>query len=113
MRYLLIVIVLAVALVAALFMVPVDHGRPLLNWQYAKNHWQQPEQWLDDPKAVLNSHQSHARELYRWRDGAGNWQYGQIPPSGVQAEPVTVKAPTTITSEQMRGGQGVANEQQQ
>jgi hypothetical protein len=29
--------------------------------------------------------------MYRWKDRNGNWQYGDRPPAGVQAEPVTLK----------------------
>ncbi|EKF74758.1 hypothetical protein A11A3_07038 [Alcanivorax hongdengensis A-11-3] len=112
MRYLIIVIVLVAAVMAALFTLPVKNGNPVLNWQYVRDNWQQPQRWLDHPQALVNGRTDGSAELYRWRDRAGNWQYGQIPPAGVRAETVTVKAPTTMTSEDMRGGKRAADEQQ-
>ena len=113
MRYLLIIIVLLVVVLAALFTVPLGSGKPLLDWQHVEQNWQQPERLLDRKISPWMEESGDSAEMYRWRDPQGNWQYGQIPPPGVQAEPFTVKNPTTITAEKMRGGGGLEQQQQQ
>ncbi len=92
MRYLLIVIVLAAAVVAALFTVPAKNGEPLLDWQHVEQNWQEPQTLIGDgPDNLLK--ESGETTLFRWRDPQGNWQYGQIPPPGVDAEEMTIKSP--------------------
>jgi len=113
MRYLLIIIVLLVVVLAALFTVPLGSGKPLLDWQHVEQNWQQPERLLDRKISPWMEESGESAEMYRWRDPQGNWQYGQIPPPGVQAGPFTVKNPTTITAEKMRGGGGLEQQQQQ
>ncbi len=113
MRFMLIIIALLAMVLAAIFMVPLGGGKPLLDWQYVERHWQQPERLLDRRISPWFEENGESVEMYRWRDPQGNWQYGQIPPPGVQAEPFTVKAPETITAEEMRGGKGLEQQQQQ
>ena len=113
MRYLLIIIVLLTVVLAALFTVPLGGGAPLLDWQHVEQNWQQPERLLDGEISSWTEENGESAEMYRWRDPQGNWQYGQIPPPGVQAEPFTVKAPDTISAQQMRGGKGLEQQQQQ
>ncbi len=113
MRYLLIIIVLLVVVLAALFTVPLGGGKPLLDWQHVEQNWQQPERLLNRKISPWMEENGESAEMYRWRDPQGNWQYGQIPPPGVQAEPFTVKAPDTITAEEMRGGKVPEQKQQQ
>ena len=112
MRYFLIIVALIAALLAALFTIPLGGDKPLLNWQHVKENWQQPERLFDKGLSPW-VRQSGETELYRWRDPEGNWQYGQIPPPGVHAEAVTVKDPKTISAEEMRGGKGLEQTQQQ
>ena len=111
MRFLLIIVVLLLAVLAALFIVPLGGGKPLLDWQHVEQNWQQPEKLFDGSLFPWLEKKGDA-ELYRWRDPDGNWQYGQIPPPGVSAEPITVKAPDTISAEEMRGGKGLEETQQ-
>ncbi len=91
MRYFLILLVLIAAVVAALFFVPLENGKPLLNWQQVEDNWQDPDQLLDGGvESLVNK--SELTTLFRWRDPQGNWQYGQIPPPGVDAEEMTIQA---------------------
>ncbi len=110
MRYLGIFVVLAGVIAALLFNVPIGHGKPLLDWQQARDNWTQPAQWLTT--SWSSGGRSGEKRVYRWRDATGSWQYGQIPPPGVSAEPITVKAPDTISAEEMRGGKGLEETQQ-
>lgn len=114
MRYLVIVIVLIAAAVIALFTLPLtEQGNPLLDWQSVKANWREPGKVLDQARLPWGNRENKNVTVYRWRDPAGNWQYGQIPPPDAQAEPFTVKGPDTITAEQMRSGKGLNEEQQQ
>ena len=91
MRYFLILLVLIAAVIAALFFVPLENGKPLLNWQQVEDNWQDPGQLLDGGvESLVNK--SEQTTLFRWRDPQGNWQYGQIPPPGVDAEEMTIQA---------------------
>ena len=91
MRYFLILLVLIAAVVAALFFVPLENGKPLLNWQQVEGNWQDPDQLLDGGvESLVNK--SEQTTLFRWRDPQGNSQYGQIPPPGVDAEEMTIQA---------------------
>ena len=91
MRYFLILLALVVAVIAALFTVPMKNGKPMLDWQHVKENWQEPDKLIEDGVEGLAG-KSQETTLYRWRDPQGNWQYGQIPPPGVDAEETTIKA---------------------
>ncbi|MEQ3683021.1 MAG: DUF4124 domain-containing protein [Alcanivorax sp.] len=112
MRFLLIITVLLVAVLAALFIVPLGGGKPLLDWQHVERNWQQPAKLFDSNVSPWLEKKGQTG-LYRWRDPDGNWQYGQIPPPGVSVEPITVKAPDTISAEEMRGDKGLETQQKQ
>lgn len=96
MKYLFGIVVLAVAVVAALFLVPVENGRPLLDHERAQGLVRDTVQavapdrsgWVEGDGAPV---------LYRWRDGSGNWQYGDVPPPGVRAEPVEERKVKTVS----------------
>ena len=90
MRYFLILIALIVALGVALFTVPLENGKPMLDWQHVEENWQQPDKLVDEGLDGLLG-KSEETTLYRWRDPQGNWQYGQTPPPGVNAEETTVR----------------------
>lgn len=110
MRIPVIAIVLFVVVVTAAFVVPVRHGgKPALDWRQVRDHWRHPGQWLAAPGSRAGGEEMRA---YRWRDARGNWQYGRIPPPGVDTQSVTIKAPTVITPEEMRGGGKPAQEKQ-
>ena len=98
MRYLFIVIALVVAVAAALFMVPIKGGSPVLDWAEFKR-------CLNDAEfcSVFQSDPSK-RELYRWRDARGYWQYGNVPPPGVEAEVVTLSEMETLSPDAVRQG---------
>lgn len=98
MRYLGIFVVLAGVVAIMLFNVPIGHGKPLLDWQKARDNWTQPVEWL-----TTSWPGGGEKRVYRWRDATGNWQYGRIPPPGVEVQTVDLKAPTVITAEEMRG----------
>lgn len=48
--------------------------------------------------------QAQAQKTYRWKDKAGNVQYGNVPPQGVHATPLNVQPVSPATS----GGAGSA-----
>ncbi len=91
MRYFLILIVLIMAVGTAMFTVPMQNGKPLLDWQHVEENWQDPDKLIDEGVDGLVG-KTQETTLYRWRDPRGNWQYGQIPPPGVDAEETTIKA---------------------
>jgi len=101
MRYLGIFVVLAGVIAALLFNVPIGHGKPLLDWQKARDNWTQPAAWLTTPWP--GGERGGEKRMYRWRDATGSWQYGRIPPPGVEVQTVDLKAPTVITAEETRG----------
>lgn len=90
MKYLLIIVALIVAVLAALMYVPVKDGKPFLDPKAVEKILDNPEQLMDSPAEVLQS--EPVATMYRWKDSSGNWQYGDRPPPGVAAEPVTPKA---------------------
>lgn len=104
MKYLLLVIALMVAVAAAAFFVPVKDGRPLLQWGQVKAVVKNPERVLKHPRVLTGDTQQQGTTLYRWRDSNGNWQYGDVPPTGVDAQPVNVKPARTLTPEEVRKG---------
>ena len=95
MRYLLLVIVLVALVVAGALYLPVKDGQPLLAAD-------QLTQLVTGAQAPAPT--DSAAEIYRWRDASGQWQFGQIPPPGVVAEPVAPKQVQTIESERFRQG---------
>jgi hypothetical protein len=87
MKYFFLLIALLAAVLAALMYVPMQNGQPLLNPDTLR-------QTLADGTALINAPEQDEEALpamYRWRDASGRWQFGQIPPPGVAAEPVEQK----------------------
>lgn len=101
MKYFLLVIALAAAVLAALLYVPMENGQPLL----------QPDrfrQTISEATGLFaGEQQNELPAMYRWRDASGNWQFGQIPPPGVVAEPMEQKEIRTLSSEAVRQGTSV------
>jgi len=98
MRYLLVVIGLAVLVVLVAMYAPVKDGQPLLRPE-------QLQQLVPGAESVPESTLLPApAEIYRWRDASGAWQFGQVPPPGVQAELVQQKQIQIIESERFRQG---------
>lgn len=101
MKYFLLVIALAAAVLAALMYVPMENGQPLL----------QPDsfrQGINEATGLLSDEQENELPaMYRWRDASGNWQFGQMPPPGVLAEPMEQKEIRTLSSEAIRQGTSV------
>ncbi|MEE4251362.1 MAG: DUF4124 domain-containing protein [Alcanivoracaceae bacterium] len=101
MKYFLLVIALAAAVVAALMYVPMENGQPLL-------HPDRFRQGVADATGLLSSEpQDELPAMYRWRDSSGNWQFGQVPPPGVVAEPMEQKEIRTMSPEAIRQGTSV------
>ena len=90
MKYLLIIVALVVAVLAALMYVPVKDGKPFIDPKVVERLLDNPEQLMESPAEVLQS--EPVVTMYRWKDSYGSWQYGDRPPPGVDAEPVTPKA---------------------
>ncbi len=42
------------------------------------------------PQLELPSGSGETVRAYKWRDGEGNWHYGDTPPPGVKAEPLDI-----------------------
>ena len=101
MRYPVTLLMLGGVFAVASFTVSLGHGEPLLDWQRMRDHWSQPDQWLTSSRLLDGG--GAGRRVYRWRDATGSWQYGQIPPPGVDVQTVEVEAPTIISAEEMRG----------
>lgn len=101
MKYLFLVLALVVAVVLAALYVPVKDGKPLVQWEQVRSLAEDPERLVRDGPVRM---QREEPKLYRWRDKQGNWQYGDIPPSGVDAEPVEVKPAKQLSSEAVRQG---------
>jgi hypothetical protein len=90
MKYLLIIIALLVAVAAALMFVPVKDGKTLLS----PGQVQEMLKSAGAPVPEVMQEADNAEVLptmFRWRDSKGNWQYGDRPPPGVEAEPVEEK----------------------
>ncbi|MDF1779678.1 MAG: DUF4124 domain-containing protein [Alcanivoracaceae bacterium] len=98
MKYFLLVLALIAALVAALMFVPAKDGKPLLDPERVKATVEQTSDriterqdgWIDEAEMDV---------LYRWKDKNGNWQYGDRPPKGVEAEIVKKKSVKTIPAD--------------
>lgn len=103
MKYLLLVIFLAAAVVLAGLYVPLRDGRPLLEGGRLDRVFQSMEDvsGADVPDSVGGQ---RVPSYYKWRGPNGNWQYGDHPPPGVEAEPVEAGRVQTLTPEEMRGG---------
>lgn len=103
MKYLLLVVFLAVAVVLAAWFVPLRDGRPLLEGGRLDRVFQGMEDvsGADIPDSFEGQ---RAPSYYKWRGPNGNWQYGDHPPPGVQAEPVEAGRVQTLTPEEIRGG---------
>jgi uncharacterized protein DUF4124 len=98
MKYFVIVLALIAALVAALMLVPVKNGQPLLDPSRVKST-------IDEAGGVVVGRQDawvdeHVDDvLYRWKDSRGSWQYGDRPPPGVAAEVVEKKSVKTVPAD--------------
>jgi len=79
MRYFLILIVLIMAVGTAMFTVPMQNGKPLLDWQHVEENWQDPDKLIDEGVDGLVG-KTQETTLYRWRDPRGNWQYARFRP---------------------------------
>lgn len=101
MKYFLLVIALIAAVVAALLYMPVKDGKPLVDIDQVKatidqaagtagNQGEAEADWMAD----------HGDVLFRWKNSDGQWQYGDRPPAGVQAEMVEKKSIRTVTADQ-------------
>ncbi|MFN3712340.1 MAG: DUF4124 domain-containing protein [Alcanivoracaceae bacterium] len=98
MKYFLLVIGLLVAVAAALVLVPVKDGQPLVSFESVE------KQLSEVGLPRFGEEQETLPTLYRWRDAQGQWQFGQVPPPGVVAEPVEQKNIRTLSPEQFRQG---------
>lgn len=101
MKYFLLVIALLVAVVAALLYVPVNDGRPLVDIKQVQATLDQSVAGLPgDDVADGDWMADHGDVLFRWKDSAGKWQYGDRPPVGVKAEMVEKKSIKTLTADE-------------
>ena len=86
-KYLLLIAVLMLAIVAALvFVSPPENGaRPelVLPWQVDSGD----RFWRRDADGGLPAQDEQAT-LYRWREPDGSWAFGDVPPAGVEAEAI-------------------------
>jgi hypothetical protein len=84
MKYLLIVVGLIIVVAAAVYFVPVKDGKTLVEAgtfdRFLKSAGVSSQEASSDGQVTM----------YRWRDQYGNWRYGDVPPKGVDAEPITV-----------------------
>ncbi len=78
MKKILFVLVLA-ALIAPMFLKGPD-GQPIMNFA----------DWLPSKPEITTPVSTSSPEYYRYRDSAGNWQYTDRPPEGVEFEQVQV-----------------------
>ena len=99
MKYFLLLIGLVAAVLAALMFVPAENGRPVLNPDSMR-------QLLSESTSMVvpAEEEEVLPAMYRWRDESGHWQYGQIPPPGVKAEPLEQKDTRTVSPEALRQG---------
>ena len=88
MKYFLLVIALIAAVVAALLFVPVKNGRPLVGVDQVQD--------VVEQSGIVMGDEPQAAVLYRWKDSAGKWQYGDHPPPGVPSEMVEAKSVKTV-----------------
>jgi len=99
MKYFLLLIGLVIAVLAALMFVPAENGRPILDPDSVG-------QLLSESTSMVvpGEEEEVLPAMYRWRDASGQWQYGQIPPPGVNAEPMEQKDTRTVSPEALRQG---------
>jgi len=98
MKYFLLVIGLLAALIAALIYVPMKNGESLLPPEKAR-------QLLNEATGLLaTADEDELPAMYRWRDASGNWQFGQMPPVGVVAEPLEKKEVRSLSADEVRQG---------
>src|SRR5690554_7919414 len=96
MKYFLLVIGLLAALIAALIYVPMKNGESLLPPEKAR-------QLLNEATGLLaTADEDELPAMYRWRDASGNWQFGQMPPVGVVAEPLEKKEVRSLSADEVR-----------
>jgi hypothetical protein len=100
-----IMIVLMLGGLASLFFINGPAGKPILTLDDFK-----PDVEIPDTAALMNQVNALKSNLggesansapaaptyYRWRDASGNWQYGDRPPTGVQAELMTADNITVV-----------------
>lgn len=90
MKYFLLVVALIVAVVLAAMFVPIKDGKTLLDPDALKSAMTDLSGSPMSGEQADESDLPEAGGMYRWRDSSGGWQYGDRPPPGVQAEPVTL-----------------------
>ncbi|MDF1628722.1 MAG: DUF4124 domain-containing protein [Alcanivoracaceae bacterium] len=101
MKYFLLVIALAAAVLAALMYVPMENGQPLIQPDSLR------QTVTESAGLFTDEQQDELPAMYRWRDSSGSWQFGQVPPPGVVAEPMEQKEIRTLSSEAIRQGTSV------
>jgi hypothetical protein len=102
MKYFLLVIGLLAALIAALIYVPMKNGEPLLHPDKARQLLNETTKLL--PSTTESKVEEELPAMYRWRDASGNWQFGQVPPIGVEAEPLQRKEVRSLSADEVRQG---------
>lgn len=102
MKYLLLVVFLAVAVVLTGLYLPLRDGRPLLAGDRLDNVFREMETVSGGniPESLKGQ---GTPSYYKWRGPNGNWQYGDRPPPGVDAEPVKSGRVQTLTPDEIRG----------
>lgn len=101
MKYFLLVIALIAAVVAALLYMPVKDGKPLVDINQVKATIDQAAGTAaGQSDAETDWMADHGDVLFRWKNSDGQWQYGDRPPAGVQAEMVEKKSIRTVTADQ-------------
>lgn len=98
MKYFLLLVGLVAAVLAALMYVPAENGRPVLDPDSMR------QLLSESTSMVIPAEEEVLPAMYRWRDESGRWQYGQIPPPGVRAEPVEQKDTRTVSPDALRQG---------
>jgi len=98
MKYFLLLIGLVAAVLAALMLVPLENGRPALDPDTVRRLLS------ESTSMAMQAEEEVLPAMYRWQDQAGRWQYGQIPPPGVRAEPMEQKDTRTVSPEALRQG---------
>ena len=97
MKYFLLVVALIAAVVLLAMYVPVKDGRTLLDAEQIQSVVTGSVQEGSTSQDVEDD-LPQPGTMYRWKDHNGNWQYGDRPPAGVAAEPVTLKETQRLDS---------------
>lgn len=96
---LVVVIAVAVLLIVALPVVEdnlqVDPGSPRVD---------EPKTEAPLEEEVHEQKLDGQPDMYRWRGSDGNWQVGQVPPVGVEAEPVVITPGSLESAEEFKQG---------